>query len=191
MVKKQKVLKADSSIEPYIHTKVLATLCNCFSETGVADTELCEQLAEVITHYVYKQEENPVSAETILSIIKAVLTETGHQDAAETLCEHRNKRCINRHRLEILQTDLGHFEGIEELYTTKQAKKHRWSKSDIVRDLTESYHFDRQTARTIASMVEDKVFALGITQIPSSLLKQLVLNDAASVLTAEDKLQTV
>jgi len=188
MVKKQKVLKTDSSIEPYIHTKVLATLCHCFSGTEVADISLCEQLAEVITHYVYQQEENPISSETILSIIKAALTETGYQNAAEVLCEHHNKRCVNRHRLEILQADLSKFKSIKDLHA---AKKHRWNKSDIARNLMESYNLDRQTARTIASMVEDKVFALGITKIPSSLLKQLILNDAASVLTAEDELQTV
>jgi len=48
-----------------------------------------------------------------------------------------------------------------------------------------------QTARTIASMVEEKVLNMGITSVPVSLIKQLVWNDAALVLRAERQLQMV
>lgn len=189
MVKVKRVLKADSSVEPYIHTKVLAALCNGFSERSINDTGLCEQLAEVITYYVYQRQETVVSVETVFSIIKAVLTETGYSDIAEALSEHRNKRCIRRKRLEVLQTEVKDF---REIYRQAgKISKKRWSKSDIVKQLMETGRFDRQTARTIAGMAEDKVFALGITKIPSSLVKQIVLNDAAAVLHAEDNLQTV
>ena len=67
----------------------------------------------------------------------------------------------------------------------------RWDKSRIVEDLVTKHDVDRQTARTIASMVEQKIFSMGITLIPASLIKQLVLGDAAAVLRAEQQLQTV
>ena len=40
-------------------------------------------------------------------------------------------------------------------------------------------------------MVEEKVFNMGVTLVPASLVKQLVLRDAAAVLRAERQLQTV
>jgi hypothetical protein len=42
----------------------------------------------------------------------------------------------------------------------------------------------------IASMVEEKIFNIGITLVPASLIKQLVLGDAAAVLRAQRQLQT-
>jgi hypothetical protein len=38
-------------------------------------------------------------------------------------------------------------------------------------------------------MVEEKVFRIGMTLVPASLIKQLVLSDAAAVLRAQEQLQ--
>ena len=67
----------------------------------------------------------------------------------------------------------------------------RWEKSRIVKDLVEKHDVSRQTARMIASMVEEKIFNMGLTLVPASLIKQLVLGDAAAVLRAQRQLQTV
>jgi hypothetical protein len=40
---------------------------------------------------------------------------------------------------------------------------------------------DVPTARMIASMVEDGIFSMGITTVPTSLIKQIVLSEAALV----------
>ena len=40
-------------------------------------------------------------------------------------------------------------------------------------------------------MVEERILNLGIVQVPTSLIKQLVLNETASVLQAQDQLQMV
>jgi len=53
------------------------------------------------------------------------------------------------------------------------------------------HNVSRQVARTIASMVEEKVFSMGLTVVPLSLIKQLVMADAAAVLRAQEQLQTV
>jgi hypothetical protein len=55
----------------------------------------------------------------------------------------------------------------------------------------DNYGINRQTARTIASLVEEKVLKIGIRMIPASLIKQLVLGDAAAVLQAQQQLQTI
>ena len=68
--------------------------------------------------------------------------------------------------------------------------KNQWNKSHIVEYLVAKHRLHRQTARTIASMVEEKVFNLGLPVIPAELVKQLVLNDAATVLRAQNQMQS-
>jgi hypothetical protein len=67
----------------------------------------------------------------------------------------------------------------------------RWDKSRIVEHLVSRYNVPRQAARTVASMVEEKILQLGLTVVPLSLIKQLVIADTAAVLRAHRQLQTV
>jgi hypothetical protein len=43
----------------------------------------------------------------------------------------------------------------------------------------------------VASMVEERVFGMGMALVPASLVRELVLNDVAAVLRAEKQLQAV
>ncbi len=69
--------------------------------------------------------------------------------------------------------------------------KCRWDKSVIVQGLATKHGIPQQTARAIASMVEEEVFRMGMTLVPVSLVKQLVLGDTAAVLRAQEQLQSV
>ena len=68
--------------------------------------------------------------------------------------------------------------------------RRKWDKSLIVEYLVAKHHLHRQIARTVASMVEEKVFNMGLPVVPAGLVEQLVLNDAAAVLRAQNQLQT-
>ena len=48
-----KVIKADGSIEEYLHTKIIGTISNALSASGHDSTFVAEQLAEAITYYLY------------------------------------------------------------------------------------------------------------------------------------------
>ncbi|MCH8219603.1 MAG: hypothetical protein IH892_22860, partial [Planctomycetes bacterium] len=72
--------------------------------------------------------------------------------------------------------------------TTELGETSRWNKSLIAADLMNEYAITRQSARAIASMVEEKIFNVGINLVPASLIKTLVLSDAAMVLRAQDHL---
>jgi len=76
-------------------------------------------------------------------------------------------------------------------HSQQSAGRSRWDKGRIVQDLISKHSLSRQTARTVASMVEEKIFNMGITVVPASLVKQLVLSDTAAVLRAQRQLQTV
>ena len=188
-----KVIKADGSVEEYLHTKVLGAISNALGSAGQADIGIAEQLADVVTYYLYhKQNRRITTSSEIFSVIKAVLAATNYEDAAIVLTEHHFERKLKRSRIEVVWIDVQELEDAE-LLTNGEGTDNRcrWDKSRIVEGLVTKYDVSRQTARTIASMVEEKIFSMGITLIPGSLIKQLVLNDAAAVLRAQRQLQTV
>jgi hypothetical protein len=111
-----------------------------------------------------------------------VLNETGYPDAAAALTEHRMFRNIRRSRIEVLHDH----------YTAKASNTpntSRWNKIKIITDLTQKYDLDRKLARVIAASVEEKVLNLGMTQIHSNLVEQLVIAETNIMVRAEQQLE--
>ena len=188
-----KVVKADGSVEEYLHTKVIGAISNALAYDGQADIHVAEELAEVVTYFLYHRKTPcTVTSGEILSIIKAVLTATTYEDAAIVLTEHHFNRKLKRSRIEVVSIDIQQLADAEMLYGVQQSpRRSRWDKSKIVNDLVTNYDVSRQTARTIASMVEEKIFNMGLTSVSASLIKQLVWGDTAAFLRAQRQLQTV
>jgi transcriptional regulator NrdR family protein len=188
-----KVVKADGSIEEYLHTKVIGTISNALAHDGQADIYIAEQLADVVTYFLYHgKNQRTVTSSEILSIVKAVLTATEYEDAAVALSEHHFNRKLKRSRTEVVSIDVQQLADAEMLYGVQQSPhRSRWDKSKIVNDLVTNYNVSRQTARTIAAMVEEKIFSMGLTSVPAGLVKQLVLSDTAAFLRAQRQLHPV
>jgi transcriptional regulator NrdR family protein len=187
-----KVIKADGSIEEYSHTKVMGTINNALCRTGEADVYIAEQLAEVVTYFLYhRQKRRNATSSEIFSIIKAVLSAVNYEEAAIGLTEHHLERRLKRSRTEVVSINIQKLTDAEVLTDSETDNNRcRWNKSRIAEDLVTKYDLNKTTARTIASMVEEKVFNMGINLIPSSLIRQLVLGDTAAVLRAQKQLQT-
>jgi transcriptional regulator NrdR family protein len=186
------VIKSDGSEEEYFHTKVIGTISNALNNTTLADVYIAEQLADVVTYYLYQQpNRRVVTSNEILSVIKAVLTATGYDEAAVRLSEYHFERKIMRSRVEVISIDIRELTDARQLTGAKESSARcRWDKSSIVDELVAKNDISRHTARAIASMVEDKIFNMGIPLVPTSLIKQLVLNETAAVLQAQEQLQT-
>lgn len=188
-----KVIKADGSIEEYLHTKVMGAISNALDNAGQSDICIAEELAEVVTYYLYHNQKNlAVTSSEILSIIKAVLTATNNEEAAIAISEHHFERKLKRSRIEVVSVDIRDLADAEVLCKSEELDHRiRWDKSQIVTDLVSKYDIGQQTARMIASMVEERIFNMGLTLVPASLIKQLVLGDTAAILRAQQQLQTV
>lgn len=188
-----KVIKADGSIEEYLHTKVMGTINNALGDVDLANIDVAEEFAEVVTFFLYNQyNRHAVTSSDIFSMIKVVLAATGYEDAAVALSEHHFNRKLKRSRIEVSTVNFQDLTDVELLIGAEEsAVRSRWDKSRIVDDLVNGHGIDRQTARTIAAMVEEKVFNMGMTLVPSSLIKQLVLGDTATVLRAQQQMQVV
>jgi transcriptional regulator NrdR family protein len=187
-----KVIKADGGLEEYLHTKVIGTISNALGRVGQADMCVAEQLAEVVTYYLYRRGRNRVTSSEVFSVIQTVLAATNYEQAAISLSELHFERKLKRSRTEVVSIDIKELTDAKQLSRSDEPfDRCRWDKSRIVEGLVAKYDFRRQTARAIASMVEEKVFSMGITVVSASLIKQLVLGDAAAVLRAQEQLQAV
>ena len=192
MDRQLEVIKADGSREAYLQTKVMGTLSLAFGLIQQTDIYLAQELAEVVTYYLYHDIgpiRKRVHSSEIFSMIKVVLTTTNHDAAAAALSEYHYDRQLKRNRTEVACID------IQTLADARRCCDHdtschrtKWSKSEIVRHLTEQHNLPRQSARAVASMVEEKVFKMDLTVIPSSLIRLLALNETALVLRAQDTL---
>jgi anaerobic ribonucleoside-triphosphate reductase len=181
-----KVLKADGSKEEYFHTKIIGAINNALSSVAQADITVAEELAEVVTYYLHqKKDSHTVSSNEIFSMVKVALTSTGYEEAAAALSEHHCERKIKRGRIEVISLDVTQHTDAELLAKAdKPYHSSQWDKSNIVQTLVDGHKVNRQTARTIASMVEERILGMGITLVPLSLIKQLVIGETASVLRA-------
>lgn len=188
-----KVIKADGSVEEYLHTKIIGVINNALGLVDQADTNIAEELAEVVTYFLHhKQKSHSVTSSEIFSMIKVVLTATRHEEAAAALSERHFERKLKRSRIEVVSVDIQQLSDAQLLAAAeKPHQRSPWDKSRIVKTLTTSYELNRQTARMIASMVEERILGMGITSVPVSLIKQLVLGDTASVLRAQEQLAAV
>ncbi len=188
-----KVIKADGSVEEYLYTKVIGTINNALSAVGQADVDIAEQLAEVVTYFLYHEKRlRSINSSEIFSIAKTALAATGFEDAAVALSARHFQRRLNRSRIEVVSVDIHKLADAKRFAATKEpADRTRWNKSRIVNDLVTRHDLCHKTARAIASMVEDKILGMEVTLVPSSLIKQLVLSDTATVLRAQHQLQTV
>lgn len=188
-----KVIKADGSVEEYLHTKIIGTMSNALACVDQSDICIAEQLAEAVTYFLYHgSRRRSITSSELFSVVKASLAATGYEEAAIVLSEHRCQRRLKRSRVEVVSVDVCELSDAERLSMAEESgNRSRWDKSRIVDSLVTKHGLCRQTARTVALMVEEKIFSMGLTLVPVSLIRQLVLGDTAAVLRAERQLQTV
>lgn len=180
-----KVIKADGSVEEYLHTKVIGTFGNALALVDDANIFAAEQFAEAVTFYLYKKRQTlRVTSEEIHLMMQAVLSATGYEHAASALNEHRLNRKLRRNRVEVVDGEI--YDPL-----TPESGSSRWDKAKIVRCLVKHRKIDRQIARAIASGVEEKALNLNMAKVPGSLVEQLVLADTDAMLAAQKQLQTV
>ncbi|MFA5291534.1 MAG: hypothetical protein WC496_00715 [Phycisphaerae bacterium] len=187
-----RVIKADGTEEEYLHTKVIAAFINAFAEPAGKYTYAAQQLAEAVTFYLYNSRSgSKISSSEILSVIKAALSSTGFNAAAEALAEHYQKRNLLRSRVEVVKADMEKISDIESLqkigFPNSAA---RWNKSKIIIDLISEYNLDPATARTIASLVEEKILNSGFRLVTTGFVRFLTLWQTKEMLTAQQQIKT-
>jgi hypothetical protein len=190
MRRQLRVAKVDGTDEAYLHTKVIGTINNALTAAGQGDMVFAEDLAEVVTFYLYKKlGRRTVNSNEIYSMVKAVLAATGHEEAALALAQHTVERRLKRTRTEVLALNMSEFADAQKLHEMKQApERNPWDKAHIVRDLTDRFGVPHHVARAVASAVEERLFRMEVTTVSLSLIKQLVLGEMAAMFHAQQEL---
>ena len=187
-----KVTKADSSIEEYSHTKLIATLSNALGSVSQEDVFVAEQLAEALTFFLYHNYSSHcmITSNEILSMAKAVLVSTGYDKAAMMLSEHHHMRNLCRSRIDVVKMDVRNLSDAAELAALRRnGLAQQWNKSKIIAGLVAEQGLDYSMARVVASMVEDRIINSRLRCVSCSLIKQLVLSDTLTVLEGTEQLQ--
>jgi transcriptional regulator NrdR family protein len=179
------VIKANGTTEEYLHTKVIGTFSHALDDVDQTNIFAAEQFAEAVTFHLYHNNHSrSVKSDNINVLIVTVLNETGYPDAATALKEHRMYRSIRRSRIEVRKDN-----SMPE--APSMANTSRWNKTKIITDLTQKYDLEKNLARAIAASVEEKVLKLGMTQIHSNLVEQLVIAETDIMVRAEKELEFV
>ncbi len=194
------VKKVDGQLEPYIHTRVMATISAAISEVGCYDEQTVNALADAVRMYIEDcRDENVqssvVSSDEIYSMILATLEETGLIRAAEALKQHRVSRQIKRSRQLILHCLKNHLpedfcDGNEtDCCVSKKGftvcdedscicfSLEPWDKSRLANSLVKNYKMNNPAARSLSGSIEEKIFRLEMSVIRSELIHQLILNE--------------
>ena len=187
-----RVIKADGMEEEYLHTKVIATFINAFAVPAEKNTAIAQQLAEAVTFYLYnKHGSDKVSSNEISSIIKAVLTSTGFDNAADNLAEHHQRRNLLRARIQVVKVDMEKISPDTPLLQIDRCGPAQpWNKSEIINDLVNQYNLDPAMARTVASLVEEKILNSGFRLVPSGFIGFLTLWQMQTILSAQQQIKT-
>ena len=70
-----KVIKADGSVEEYLHTKIIGAISIALASVDQADTCIAEELAEAVTYFLYhKRSRRQISSSEIFSIVEAEIS---------------------------------------------------------------------------------------------------------------------
>ena len=174
------VIKCDSSIEEYMHTKIIGSFNNALASIDQSNVFVAEQLADAVTFNLYQKTSDHITSDEIHLLITSALLATGYPEAAQFLSEYRSIRKVQRNRvLVVCQQDGCDGPAVQ------------WNKSRIVEDIMEADICDRHVARAIASSVEEKILNIEMPKVPAALIEQLVSSETEAMLQAQEQLQTI
>jgi transcriptional regulator NrdR family protein len=167
-----RVIKSDGSTEPYLHTKVFGSLHRAMAVEVSDCIETAQILSDAVTYFLYRRSgPRSLTTDQIHQMILTVLEGAGFRYAAECLNAHRLNRRLERHRIEVIDSEFG-----------------AWDKQHIIRELTEQYNIEPSLARAIAGSVEDTVLRMGVLHIRKGMIRHLVMTDMENMLDAQHQL---
>lgn len=175
------VKKRDGRIVSFDNTKIADAIFKAAQVVGGEDRLLAEELASAVTLFLRKRFGKTIpSIEEIQDIVEKVLIDTGHAKTAKAYILYREKRRQIRESLRVRKqirpkatsTDLS-------LLVMPLAKDEvsAWDRTKIASALQKEAGIPEDLSAKIASSVERRVFDSGITQITTSLIRELVDNE--------------
>lgn len=178
MAKIQTVLKRDGRVVPFDKTKIADAIYKAAQASGGESRFIAEELAEAVTLVLEKSGEGgPPPIEQIQDLVEKVLMETGHAQTAKAYILYREMRAQVRNSLRVRKPVP--LAGSSPVKVSPGARDEitPWDREKIVLALELEAQLDSGVAREIAAAVEQKMLASGISQVSTSLIRELVDNE--------------
>ncbi len=195
------VRKRDGREVPFEQAKIVSAIWSAARSVGGGDRLLAEELGSVVAMFIEREfQDRTPSIDDVSDLIEKVLVETGHARTAKAYILERERRDRIRQALRVRDDAAGAlpFDGYTRTSGTHAHGNPRgvlgfgispavdahargsvspWSKAKIIEALILEAEVPNTVAAEIASEVERRVFASGITRISTSLVRALVDNE--------------
>jgi len=176
------IRKRDGRIMPFDKGKIADAIFKAAQAVGGEDRFLAEELASAVTDYLIRHyEQETPGIEDIQDMVEKVLIETGHAKTAKAYILYRDRRSQARREMTVRKVTQEKARSTTDLAllvdTGAKDALLPWDKGRIADALEKEAHLDPATARKVATAVEDKVLASGLTRISSALVRELVDNE--------------
>lgn len=165
------VKKRDGRIEPYDEARIARAVMRAGRRTASNEAveHLAREIARSVTLFLGKRSDRAPETELIAQAVADALEETGHGQIARAVLDWRSWR--QRRSAEVRVRDREDASSVEVLSRTTARP---WSKRRIVGTLAREAGLEQEAAEEVARAVEERVFAAGLNQISSNLLRELI-----------------
>lgn len=163
------VRKRDGLVEPFAPAKLVACLRRTLQEAQDPDPPAtAEGIADAVGQYLLQSDATPPwPTPQIRELVEAVLSQSGHQLAAQVLRASARRRDHLRKLLHV-----ANFRPRQGRYVNR-----RWSKSTVVATLQTQHGLQRPTARWIAGQVEGAILRSGKRLVTTGLIREMIASE--------------
>jgi ribonucleoside-triphosphate reductase len=177
----KQIRKRDGRLVPWDQSKIANAIFKAAQAVGGDDRVLAEELASTVAMVLERTYDGaPPGIEDIQDTVEKVLIETGHAKTAKAYILYRDRRARVRQSLQVRKpvrrqdssTDIALL-----VNTDTHDQLDVWDKGKIAGALEVEADVAPELAREIASEVERRVLASGLTRISTSLIRELADNE--------------
>lgn len=177
------VKKRDGRIVPFDEGRIVRSVLRAGRRHGTSDEleRLAREIARSVTLFLGKNGERAPETTSLAQAMEEALEETGHAAIAQSARDWRDWR--RRRQAEVRVREATPAPGgapaaperpSAPVEVVSRSAARPWTKQRIVEALTQQAELEREAAEDVARAVEERVFAAGLNQISTTLLRELI-----------------
>jgi len=167
------VKKRDGRIEPFDEARIARAITRAGRRVGRSDEveQLGLEIARSVAHFLARHNDRTPETELIASAMLEALQKTGHGAIARMARDWRDWR-QRRSAAVRIRGEVAPAKGSVEVLSRGAARP--WTKQRIVQALVQQAKLEQEAAEEVARAVEERVFAAGLNQVSTTLLRELI-----------------
>ncbi len=172
------VKKRDGRIEPYDEARIGRAVLRAGRRYGTAEEleRLAREIARAVTLFLARRPERAPETSTLAQAMEDALEETGHGPIARAARDWRDWRRKRQAEVRVREATppASPDRASTPVEVLSRTAARPWTKQRIVQALTQQADLERESAEDVARAVEERVFAAGLNQISTTLLRELI-----------------